>query len=182
MKQTGFGVILILVLPVILACGVLDTVTNTVTGGESYSPAAELWSDVPRMDGLTPSELEDIPLPVKLIMRTVLGNLGRLNPEGEDQTTGSIDWISFNLSGAPADVGSFYTPDLMTANGWEHTDNSTCVSASQQGMPQGGVFCVFQKNQGGTETQLAIIATQEDASKPTGVFFLRLEGPAATSQ
>ena len=172
MKRIGCSTILALALPVLLACGAL----NTVVGGDAtYKPASELWSDVPRMDGLTPSELEDLPLPVKLLMRTLLGNLGSLNAEGEDKTTGNIDWISFNSSGTPEDIKNFYTPELMAAQGWEQSDSSTCLSGSEQGIPQVGAFCVFGKEQNGLQTMLAIFATRDETTKQTSAFFLRLE-------
>jgi len=181
MKRIGLLLVAILLVPAILACGLTNTVTDSITGGDTFKPAAQLWSDVPPMPGLTPSELEDVPLPIKLLMRTILGNLGRLNPEGTDQTTGNIDWISYNYNGAPADLSGFYTAELMSANGWEADSTSACGSGSATGVAQSGTFCAFQKTEGGIQKMLAIIATQEDASKPTGVFFLRLEAPA-TSQ
>ena len=178
MKRVGVGVIVFLALPVMLACGALNSVTDNVTGGDSYKPAAQLWSDVPRMDGLTASELEDLPLPIKLLMRTVIGNLGRLNPEGEDQTTGSIDWISFNSTGTTEDIRNFYTPELMAANGWDQTESSSCLTGSEQGIPQVGAFCVFGKEQNGIQSMLAIFATQDESTQQTSVFFLRLETAA----
>ncbi|HEY5983600.1 MAG TPA: hypothetical protein VIU38_09005, partial [Anaerolineales bacterium] len=174
----------LLLVPTLLACGLINNAVNkavdSATGGENFKPAAALWSDVPPMDGLTPGQLQDLPLPIKLLVRTILGNLGRLNAPGEDQTTGNIDWISYDHAGTPQDVAAFYTADLMASNGWAQTEGSGCSTASADGVPQGGVFCVFTKEGGGTTTQLAIIATQEDASKPTGVFFLRLEEATAT--
>ena len=178
MKRIGIPLFLLIFIPTILACGLTNTVSDAVTGGESYKPAADLWSDVPRMDGLTASELDDLPLPVKLLMRTLLGNLGSLNQEGEDRTTGNIDWIAFNAGGTPADVGTFYTQDLMAANGWESTDGSGCVTGGSQGLPEGAAFCSFSKSENGLETLLAIIATQENSAKPTSVFYLRLETTA----
>lgn len=177
MRHKGFLLLAIVLVPAILACGLTNTVTNTVTGGDTFKPAAQLWSDVPAMPGLTPSDLEDIPLPIKLLMRTVLGNLGRLNPEGTDQSTGNIDWISYNYNGAPSDVSAFYTTELMAANGWDADSTTSCGSGSATGLAESGTFCAFQKTEGSTQTMLAIIATQEDSTKPTGVFFLRLEGP-----
>jgi hypothetical protein len=177
MKRKSLSLLHLLLIPVVLACGIVNTVTDSVTGGDSFKPAAELWSDVPRMDGLTPGELEELPLPVKLLMRTILGNLGRLNAEGEDQTTGNVDWISYDHSGAPQDVSSFYTAELMAANGWEAESSAACAAGSATGVAESGVFCSFQKTENGIQKLLTIIATQEDASEPTSVFFLRLEVP-----
>jgi hypothetical protein len=177
-KRTHFGVVLLLVLPLVLACGILNTAVNSVAGGSSYKPAAELWSDVPKMDGLTPSQMEDLPLPVKLLMRTILGNMGRLNSAGEDQSTGNIDWVSFDSTGTPDDIQNFYTADRMTAAGWDPSDNAPCFSGSEQGSPDVGAFCVFSKNANGLQTYLAIIATQDQSTQKTSAFFLRLEEAA----
>jgi hypothetical protein len=174
MKRIAFTTLLIVLASIILACGALDTLTG---GDSNMKTVAELWSDVPRMDGLTPSPLEDIPFPIKLLMRTVIGNLGRLNPEGEDQTTGNIDWIAFTSAGTPDDVKNFYTPERMAASGWEQSENSTCLSGNEQGFA--GVFCVFAKHQNGVETQLVIITGQDEKNTAqTNIFFLRLEIPA----
>lgn len=175
MRRLPFTAIAILLVPAILACGVLS---NALGGDSNYRATAELWSDVPRMDGLTSSELEDLPLPVKLVMRVVLGNLGRLNAQGEDQSTGNIDWISFKSSGTPEDIVNFYTPERMAADGWEQTEGSTCVSGGAEGTPQGGAFCVFGKQQNGLDTYLAIIVTQDESTRQTSAFFLRLESAA----
>lgn len=157
-----------------LACGLIDTVTNQATGGGNMQTVSSLWSDVPQMDGLTASQM-DMPLPIKLIIRTLLGNLGRLNPQGQDQTTGMIDWIVFTTDKSSNDVQNFYTNERMTANGWNASENSTCLNGSEQGYPQIGVFCVFVKTQDGKGVQLAILTAQDDQTKKNNVFFLRLE-------
>ena len=160
-----------------LAC--IDTVTNQAAtnqaaGREDMRTVSSLWSDVPQMDGLTASQM-DMPTPLKLIIRTLLGNLGRLNPQGQDQTTGTIDWIVFTTDKSPQDVQNFYTNERMTANGWDASENSTCLNGSEQGFPQVGVFCVFVKTQDGKGVQLAILTAQDDQTKKNNVFFLRLE-------
>lgn len=172
--------VLVLALPTILACGLTNTITNTVAGGGNYTQATSMWSDVPQMDGLTPNQTADLPAGVKLIMRLVLGNLGRLNGPGQDQSTGNIDWLAFNSTGTPDDVQTFYTTDRMVAAGWDQTDGSGCQSNSSSGTDLGGVFCVFGKSANGLDTYLAIIATQDANTKQTSVFFLRLEGATAT--
>ena len=100
------------------------------------------------MPGLTPSELEDVPLPVKLLMRTIIGNLGA--GSRRDQTHGQFDWISYDCSGTPTDVSNFYTAELMTANGWEADSTSSCGSGSATGVAESGTFCAFKKTEGGT--------------------------------
>lgn len=174
MKRTIFAAILAVSLSTALACGALN-LGNLAGAGGQYTTAAQLWSDIPPMNGLTPSQLSEIPLPLKLVLRTILGNLGRLNPQGQDQTTGNIDWIAFNSSGTPDDVTNFYTPDRMAASGWDKSDQSTCLNGSDQGNPQVGVICVFTKTQGAQQTSLAIIASEDANTKQTTVFFLRLE-------
>ncbi len=156
------------------ACGLIDTALNSVTGGDNMKTVAQLWSDVPRMDGLQQSDM-DMPLGIKLVMRTVIGNLGRLNKEGEDRTTGNIDWIVFATNKTPDDVKKFYTNARMATAGWQASDQSTCLSGSEQGVAEVGLLCAFVKEQGNKETALVIIAAQDDKTKQTNLFFLRLE-------
>jgi hypothetical protein len=154
-----------------LACGVLDTVTG---GGADFRTATELWSDVPRMDGLETSEM-DLPVAMKTVLRFALGNLGLLNGEGEDRTTHNVDWIVFTSDQEPAAVRNFYTPELMAENGWEDTEESTCLDGGDQGLPQVGALCMFAKQVDGVETYVVIIASDDEDSGLTNVFFFRLE-------
>jgi hypothetical protein len=157
-----------------LACGLLNNAVNQAVGGNNnYTAVSTLWSDVPPMDGLQPSQM-DLPLPIKLVMRTIIGNMGRLNPQGQDQTTGNIDWIVFTTDKTPDDVANFYTNARMVAGGWDDAgQDSTCVSGSNTGSSEVGVFCVFEKQK--ENIQLAIIAGQDSQTKKTNVFFLRLQ-------
>lgn len=173
-RKLMLGLTAVLVLAT-LACGVIDTtIGKLIGGGDNMNVASQLWPDVPKMDGLTQSQM-DMPLPVKLVMRAVLGNLGRLNKEGEDKTTGNVDWIVFTTAKTANDVKNFYTNARMTAQGWEASQQSTCVSGSEQGVPQVGLFCVFVKLVGNQEIGLLIIAAPDDQTKQTNLFFLRLE-------
>jgi len=181
--KVKFGLLTLTVLAS-LACGLLNNAVNqavgqAVGGGENYQAVSSLWSDVPPMDGLQSSQM-DLPLPVKLLMRTILGNLGRLNPQGQDQTTGNIDWIVFTTTKSPADVQNFYTNARMVAKGWDDAgQDSTCVSGSDSNSTQVGTMCAFQKQK--ENLQLAIIITQDASTKQTDVFFLRLqENPTPT--
>jgi len=174
-NKYGIGLIALLILASV-ACGMIDTIVNKAAGGsDNFQTVSSLWSDVPQMDGLTLSEMENMPAFVKLAMRLILGNLGRLNPEGQDQSTGMIDWIVFTTDKSPQDVQNFYTNDLMTANGWDSNTETPCLSGSEQGAAQVGVICVFAKNQESKNVQLAILTVQDDKTKQTNVFYLRLE-------
>jgi hypothetical protein len=168
-------VLVVLLTGLALAASACSVVTS-LTGGNSQNtkPVSELWNDVPKMDGLNPSQI-DLPLPIKLVMRTVLGNMGRLNSAGQDQTTGNIDWIVFTSAKTTDDLKNFYTPEKMTASGWQASDQSSCFSGGNAGVAQVGALCVFQKQQGTVQTYLAIIGAQDDQTKQMNVFFLRLE-------
>ncbi len=90
-----------------LGCGLIDR----VAGGETaFTNASELWSDVPRMEGLTPSEME-MPLYVKLLIRTAMSQILAGG-------TGGADWIVFSTDKTSEDVQGFYTNERMAQNGW----------------------------------------------------------------
>jgi hypothetical protein len=157
-----------------LACGVIDSAVNRVTGGGDMRTVSQLWGDVPRMDGLAPSPA-DIPGPLKLVVRGVIGNLGLLNSSAEDRTTGNIDWIAFTSAKTLSDVENFYTKARMATTGWQTGDTGTCMAGNEQNLPTVGLLCAFAKKQGAQQTVLAIIAAQDDQTKQTTIFFLRLE-------
>jgi hypothetical protein len=136
--------ILSLTLCVTLLIATSCRVINTLTGNDpNLKKVGDLWSDVPRMDGLTSSEA-DMPVFVKLMMRTALNNLYRLNKEGEDKTPAKGDWAVFSTTKSADEVKNFYTNGRMTSFGnWEASKNSTCVDGKDQGFS--GVACVFNK-------------------------------------
>jgi len=173
MNRIPLSALIVLLLFVGLSCRLIDRLSG---GGPDLSRSTELWSDVPRMDGLEPSEME-MPFAIKLMMRTVLNNLWRLNKENEDKTPVSGDWIVFTTAKAPADVQGFYTNDRMTSFGsWEASGKSTCLDGKESGID--GALCAFEKIANGKEIMLAVIAVKDDSSKQTNVFFLRLEQDA----
>jgi hypothetical protein len=155
-------------------------VINTLTGNDpNLKKVGDLWSDVPRMDGLTSSEA-DMPVFVRLMMRTALNNLYRLNKEGEDKTPAKGDWAVFSTTKSADEVKNFYTNDRMTSFGnWEASKNSTCVDGKDQGFS--GVACVFNKVQNNLGTGLLIVAVPHEQKKQTEVFFVRVESPETTS-
>jgi hypothetical protein len=147
---------------------------KTLTGADqNLKKVGDLWSDVPRMDGLASSEAE-MPIYVKLLMRTTLNNLGRLNNANEDRTHSTGDWAVFTIVKQPNDVRNFYTNERMTSfGGWDASDKSTCLNGSQYSFS--GVACVFNKNSNNRAIGLLIVAAQDEQKKQTTVFFVRVE-------
>lgn len=146
------------------------SIPNPLKGGDAnLKVASELWSDVPRMDGLTQSQLE-MPVYIKLLMRTTLNQMG-----GRDaKNTG--DWIVFETTRTPDDIKSFYSNQRMASAGWDKTDKSTCLSGSDQGISQAALFCVFGKHAGDKDIGLMIVTAQDEKTKKATVFFVRVEG------
>lgn len=176
MKNTATAVILSVLLLFVMSCSLID---KFASGGQSMTKVGELWSDVPRMDGLDPSETE-MPIGVKLILRTIIGNLGRLNKEGEPRTTGDIDWTAFSGKKTPSDVRAFYSNDKMASFGnWKTGKDSSCVDGKDKGVD--GVLCVFQKEVDNRDVGLVIAAIQDDKTKQTDVYYLRIEADKASA-
>lgn len=169
MNKVPLSVLLVLLLFVGLSCRLAERFAG---GDQNLKRTSELWSDVPRMDGLDPSEME-MPLAIKVIMRTVLNNLWRLNREGEDKTPVSGDWVVFTSGKPPSDVQGFYTNDRMASFGrWEVTKKSTCLDGKESGID--GVLCAFEKVENGKAIMLAVIAIKDESAKRSNIFFLRL--------
>ena len=154
------------------SCG---RIINRFTKDQNLKKVGELWSDVPRMDGLASSEA-DLPIFVHLLMRTALNNLYRFNKEGEDKTPSTGDWAVFSTPKSPDEVRSFYTNDRMTSFGrWDPSKNSTCLNGSEYRFS--GIACVFAKNENKLGIGLLIVAAQDEQKKQTNVFFVRVETP-----
>jgi hypothetical protein len=154
----------------VASCRMIKTLTGD---DQNLKKVGDLWSDVPRMDGLASSEAE-MPIYVKLLMRTALNNLWRLNKENEDRTPSSGDWAVFSTPKLPEDVKNFYTNERMTSFGsWEASKNSTCLDGSKQGFS--GVACVFKKLSNNRGIGLLIVAAQDEQKKQTNIFFVRVE-------
>ena len=161
-----FGALLV----VALSCNVI----NKFTGNDpNLKKTADLWSDVPRMEGLASSEAE-MPVYVKILMRTALNNLYRLNNANEDRTPATGDWAVFSTTKTPDDIKNFYTNARMTSFGsWAASKDSTCSSGNQTGFS--GVGCVFAKTINKRDIGLLIVAAQDEQKKQTNVFFVRVE-------
>ncbi|MCC6824977.1 MAG: hypothetical protein IT172_04455 [Acidobacteria bacterium] len=175
MKRTLLLVLPILLLTV-LSCRLAEKVTSL---GGDLNRVGDMWSDVPKMDGFANSEA-DMPFAFKLILRTALNNLWRVNDEREDRTPATGDWLVYSTTAKPADVAAFYTNAKMTAYGkWDASDKPSCIDGRKDGIP--GELCVFKKTEGDKETGLAVVAVADEKGDATNVFFLRIETPRAAS-
>jgi hypothetical protein len=170
MKRIQIGAFLAVV-TVATAC----SIPNPLKGGDgNFKTASELWSDVPKMDGLTQSQLE-MPLFIKLLMRTSMNQV--LGRGGKD--TG--DWIVFETTKSADDIKNFYSNERMAGAGWDKTDKSTCLSGSDQGITQVILFCVFGKHVGDKDIGLMIVTARDEGTKKANVFFVRVEVTSDTA-
>jgi hypothetical protein len=161
---------LALLLALVLGCRTISTLTGSDT---NLKKVGDLWSDVPRMDGLVSSEA-DMPMFIKILMRTALNNLYRLNSNNEDKTPATGDWAVFTTIKTADDVKNFYTNERMTTFGnWDANKNSTCLDGKEQGFS--GAMCVFGKTVNNKFIGLMIFATPDEKKKDTNIFFVRVE-------
>jgi hypothetical protein len=162
----------------VILCALVFTVIscrliNSFTNDPNLKKVGELWSDVPRMEGLTATDAE-MPMFVKVLMRTALNNLWRLNNANENRTPSTGDWAAFATPKSPDDVKNFYTNERMTSLGsWDPSNKQTCANGREQGF--NGVACVFTKTANNRGIGLLIAAVTDDKTKQTNVFFVRVE-------
>jgi len=165
----------LLAVGVLLISGLACSLIERAVPGVDMNRTAEMWPDVPKMDHFAPSDME-MPLPLKIVLKTMLNNLWRVNKEGEDKTPATGDWIVFTTTDAPTDVEGFYTNDRMASFGqWRSADKTSCTNGKEKQV--NGAVCIFQKTADNKETGLVILAVKDDNTKQTNVFFLRVERP-----
>jgi hypothetical protein len=174
MKNLITAALVVAAMTFVMACGLLDKALDSAT---NMTQVNEMWPDVPVMDGMTRSEIE-MPAATKLILRTIIGNMGLLNKEGESRSTGDIDWTSYTGDKTPSDVRAFYTNERMAdAGGWATQKNPPCIDGKDKGLD--GVLCVFQKKSGSKQAGLLILAVADEKTGKTTAYYLRIEGEAA---
>jgi len=149
-----------------LACNVASLLPG---GGEGLTTTSELWSDVPRVDGLQASDLE-LPLTARIFMEAWVG-------AAFSEGNGDADVAVFRTQQTAADLQAFYTNERMTASGWAASDGeeSTCFTGEAQGVAEIGLFCVFARDEASAETALILIAIPSEQAGNLEVFFVRLE-------
>lgn len=154
---------------VLVLGAVACSLSDKLAGGGDMKTAPELWSDVPRMEGVTKSEGE-MPTWLRLLVRPVLSTMMRGVNDGKD--AGTWDVVFFTAAGkTPKDVKDFYTPERMTAQGWAQKEDSACMNLGGDRV----TLCAFTKRAGDKDIGLAVIAALDEQGKESSLFFLRNE-------
>ena len=145
-----------------MGCGMINSLLGL---NQSSGTVSELWPDVPPLEGATKADLE-VPLAFQLMIRAL--------------TSSGVDYIAFTTPKTPDEVKSFYTAELMQANGWQavdmegsQTNQQSCVG-DQSGEGNAGALCLFSKKEDDKDTLLAIIIAQGEQSQLTNVFYARI--------
>jgi hypothetical protein len=137
-----------------MACGML----NTITGG-SGAEVAELWTDVPKLEGATKTAAE-VPPAVRLLASQALG--------------AKFDFVVYKATQTPDEVKAFYSKERMQGLGWNSDGGCTSISADTAGgSSPGGGFCTFTRVEDGKTSTLLIAITQSDNSKEAQLIYLR---------
>lgn len=170
--------ILVMALAAALAltgCGAVSNVVGNAIGGKSNT-AANLWPDVPALDGAAKTNV-DIPLPLKLAAQAMV----KASAASNDAKLDSFDVIAFSTKKTPQDVGAFYTAAKMQGLGWNLADQPGCMVGSDSSSAGGG-FCMFGKKNadGKTGSVLLLALAQDDKTKDTQVFYMRFDGVGST--
>jgi hypothetical protein len=140
----------------------------------SAPTVTQMWKDVPQMDQMSKSDM-DMPVTMKIVVQPLMNRI-----LGAGKSSG--DWIVFTTTKKPDDIKKFYTNERMTKFGnWEQSKKSTCITGESEGIPQVGLFCVFEKRRNDRQIGLAIITSEYEQNKPLNVFFLRVDNPAESN-
>jgi hypothetical protein len=135
------------------------------TSGGEMQTVAQLWSDVPPMEGMSKSQTQ-MPLAVKVLARPFLDALMRGLNNGKE--AGHWDVAAFMLNGKTThDVETFYVPARMGKFGWQQQGGCATVTKA--------TFCSFQKREGNKGTGLLVVAADDEEHKSTGIYFIRQE-------
>lgn len=134
----------------------------------------DLWSDVPRMDGMGKAQQVDMPTSLKILARPILDTMMRGLNDGKE--AGQWDWTGFAVNGkTPTDVQNFYTAERMSEFGkWEQEGG---CSGPPTGTNSGQIsFCGFKKTEKSKTVGLIIVAADDQEHKAVSIFFIRQEG------
>ena len=163
--KTVYSLILIVTAVALMGCGMLNSLLNTSSGAGNV---AQLWPDVPALEGATTTNLE-MPLAFRLMISAAF--------------KGGIEYIAYTTSQTPDAVRSFYSLERMRSNGWNATDmtgsqadQQSCYGdTTESGSASTGALCLFTKQDGTKKYILAIVVAADDKTKETNVFYARID-------
>ena len=119
MKNKQIVIIMALMVVFTMACSLTALAGQAINpGGKSVSKVSALWSDVPKMDGMTKEDI-NLPLPAQIAAQGFIKNTGNIQ--------GSLDFIAYKTSKAMQDVEDYYTQERMATAGWNNTDAPGCA-------------------------------------------------------
>jgi hypothetical protein len=149
------------------ACSAVNNIPIPGIGGGGAKNVAELWNDVPKLDGATKSNIE-MPTTVSVAISALTGS--------------KFDFVVYKTSLQPTQITDFYSIETMKPLGWKE-DSTGCkaAAASTKEGDKGGGFCEFRKTQDGKQSLLVIVMTQNDGSNDTSVFYARAILPPTPS-
>jgi hypothetical protein len=153
----------ILALMLVIAIAVSCRFVETLTGDRKAGTVSTLWSDVPSLPNATKADLE-IPLGARLAIRALM--------------QGKINFIAFTTDQSAADVQAFYSNERMKTAGWTPSDKG-CVGDTADKDNHGAV-CLYKRKEGKQEEGLAIVLAQDEKTKKTEIFYVRIELPEPT--
>jgi hypothetical protein len=159
MKPAAPILALILVLAVAISCRFVES----LGGNPKAGTVSSLWSDVPPFAGATRADLE-IPLGARLAIRALM--------------QGKVNFIAFTTDQSAQTVQDFYSNERMKGAGWTPSDKG-CVGDTEDQKSQGAV-CLFKRKDGNKEEGLAIVLGQDEKTKRTEIFYVRIELPEPT--
>jgi hypothetical protein len=136
------------------------------TNAGDMKRVAQLWSDVPPMEGMTPSQQTEMPLALRVVARPFLDALMRGLNDGKEAGHWDVAYFMLNAK-TTRDVEGFYVPARMGKYGWQQQGG--CADMRQS------TLCSFQKQEGDKRTGLLIIAADDQEHKATALYFIRQE-------
>lgn len=145
-----------------MGCGMISSLMS----GTSAGSVADLWPDVPRMDGMTKADLE-FPLAARLAMQAI--SQGRMN------------FIAYTTDATPQAVLDFYTTERMSGQGWESGENGGCFG-NEESSNEEATVCIFTKNADGKNEVLGIVAGRDPETNKTAIFFGRIDASDAATE
>ena len=154
MRITSTILVCLLITMVSGSCRMVET----LTGNGKAGTVSELWSDVPRVLGATKTDLA-LPLGARLMIRAAM--------------QGKVSFIAFTTEKSAQEVQDFYTKERMKLSGWIASEQG-CVGDTEDQKSQGAV-CFFNRQDGTKKEGLAIVLAQDEKSKQTDIFYVRID-------